>query len=122
MNALNTLLQLLLCFAVLFFFVGFITPHAVRFRLWRWSVGLIALVFLIALVAIEVRAHPLVASMIMVGASVLSFFVLELRRRHADRAHRPTPTPFLSLRATGKTAVDIDDDHPFASHEDGEGE
>jgi len=122
MNALNALLQFLLFLAVVFFFGGFIAPHQLRLRLWRWSVGLVALVFLIALVVIEVRAHPIVASMIMVGASLVSFFVLELRRRHADRAHRPTPTPFLSLRATGKTAVDIDDDHPFASREDGEGE
>lgn len=118
MNALNAFLQLLLFLAVFFFFGGFIAPAPFRFRLWRWSVGLIALVFLIALVVVEVRAHPLVASMIMVGASLASFCILELRRRHADRAHRPTPLPFLSLRATGKTAVDIEDDHPFSAHED----
>jgi MFS family permease len=121
MNALNVFLELLLAVAVIFFYGGFFVPHF-RWRLWRWSVQLIALVLVIALVVVEVRAHPLAALVIGAMVSLLAYATLETRRHHTERARRPVSTPFLNLRMTGKTAADIPDDHPLLEHEDEEAE
>src|ERR1044072_1881194 len=115
MHALNCVLQLLLFRAVALYFGGFISAPPSRFRLWRWSALLVAFVFLIALVVVEVRAHPFIASFVVLCVSLISFAILEARRKLAHQAHRPTVLPFLSLRTTGKTPADIDDDHPFAA-------
>lgn len=118
-QTLNAFLPLLLVFAMFFYFAGFIVPAPLKWRLWRWAVGLVALVFIIALVVVEVRAHPAAAFFVASLISTVSYAILQARRAHRDRAHRrPAPTPFLNLRVTGKTAVDLDDEHPFA--DDGE--
>ena len=121
MQTLNALLELLLVFAVFLYFAGFIVPAPLKWRLWGWGVGLVALVFLIALAIVEIRAHPVAAFAIASGMSLLSFGVLQVRRGFRERGHRrPAQTPFLNLRVTGKTAVDLEEEHPFSGDEERE--
>jgi len=121
MQTLNALLDLLLVAAVFFYFAGFIAPPRFRWRLWRWAVGLVAAVFMIALVVVEVRAHPIAASCIAVAASLIAYGALRVRQEHHERAQRRTaPIPFLNLRVTGKTAVDLEDEPPIAEQEEHE--
>ena len=118
MNSLNCILQLLLFFAVAFYFGGFIAQPPMKFRLWKWAAALVAVVFLIALVVVEVRTHPFLALLGLLCMSLISFAILEARRRLAHQSHRATATPFLSLRTTGKTPTDVAADHPFAVRDD----
>src|SRR5689334_8348844 len=113
MNTMNCILQLLLLLAVVFYFGGFIAQPPMKFRLWKWAAELVALVFLIALVVVEVRTHPFLALLGLLCMALISFAILEVRRRFAHQSHRATATPFLSLRTTGKTPADLADDHPF---------
>jgi hypothetical protein len=117
MHALNNLLQFLLVLAVACYFTGFVAPSPLRWRLWRWAALLVALVFLIAAVIVEANAHPLAAVCILCGASLMAYSILQVRRDHRERAHRRSaPTPFLNLRVTGKTVVDLDHDQHAAEH------
>jgi len=119
MHALNLLLQLLLALAIACYFAGFVAPPPFRWLLWRWAASLIGLVFLLAVAVVEVNAHPFAAFCIVGGASLIAYGILQVRRENRERAHRrPAPTPFLSLRVTGKTAVDLGDDHPLPEHEE----
>jgi len=121
-QTLNAFLEFLLVFAVFFYFAGFIVPAPLKWRLWRWAAKLVALVFVIALVVVEVHTHPVAAFFVAILISGLSYAILQVRQAHRERANRrPAPTSFLNLRVTGKTAVDLDDQHPFA-HEDEEHE
>jgi hypothetical protein len=121
MQTLNALLELTLVVAVFFYFAGFIAPPPFRWRLWRWAVGLVAAVFMIALVVVEVRAHPIAASCIAAGTSLIAYGALRIRQEYRERGHRrPAPTPFLNLRVTGKTAVDLEDEAPVTEHEEHE--
>jgi hypothetical protein len=121
MQALNAFLELLLVFAVFFYFAGFIAPPPIRWHLWRWAAGLLTLVFVVALVVVEVCAHPVAVFCVICFASLVAYGILQVRRQHHERAHRrPAPTPFLSLRVTGKTAVELGDEHPVREHEEHE--
>ncbi|HEY2091323.1 MAG TPA: hypothetical protein VGJ81_05510 [Thermoanaerobaculia bacterium] len=121
MNALNSFLQAVLVFAVFAYFIGFVAPPPLRWRLWRFSVAGVSFVFLLAAVVVEIRAHPVAATLLLFSASLAAYGVLQVRREHRERAHRrPAPTPFLNLRVTGKTAVDLEDAHPFADEEEHE--
>lgn len=120
MDALNAVLQLLLVLAVFCFFGGFIAPPGYRLRLFAWAVKLVLVVFLVALLVVEVRAHPLLAALGFIGTSGVAFGILEVRRRLG--AHRPPSLPFMSLRTTGKTAVEIGEDHPFNPRDEDEEE
>lgn len=118
MQALNALLELLLVLAMVFYFAGFIAPAPLKWCLWRWAAGLVALVFAIALIVVELRAHPIATFFIVIGMSLVSYGVLQVRREHRERAHRRTPpTPFLNLRVTGKSPVDLEDAPPFSEEE-----
>lgn len=121
MQTLNSLLQLLLVIAVFFYFGGFIAPPPLKWRLWRWAACLVALVFLVALIVVEARAHPIVALCILAVAPLLAYGVLQLRHEHRERPRRrPAPTPFLNLRMSGKTAVDTEAEHPFGERDNEE--
>jgi hypothetical protein len=109
MQTLGCLLQLLLVFAVIFYFAGFIAGP-LRFRFWRWSAGLVGIVFGISIVVVEARAHPFVTFALFVIIALIAYVAVEHRR--AERRHATTPN-FLNLRTTGKLPLPLEPDHPF---------
>lgn len=109
MQILGCLLQLLLVLAVIFYFAGFVAGP-LRFRLWRWSVGLVGIVFGISLLSIEARAHPFITFVLLVIAALIAYVAVEHSR--AERRRATTPS-FLNLRTTGKLPLPLEPDHPF---------
>ena len=109
MQTLGCLLQLLLVFAVIFYFAGFVAGP-LRFRLWRCSAGLVGIVFGISVLVVEARTHPLVSFVLLVGVTLIAYVAVEHRR--AERRRATTPN-FLNLRTTGKLPLPLEPDHPF---------
>ena len=102
-------MQLLLVLAVIFYFAGF-TGGPLRFRLWRWSAGLVGIVFGISFLVVEARAHPLITFVLLIIATLLAYAAVEHRRTERRRVTTPN---FLNLRTTGKLPLPLEPDHPF---------
>jgi hypothetical protein len=122
MNALNAFLQFLLLLAVLCYFAGFIAPAGYKLRFFMYATKLIVTAFLIAIIVVEVRVHPVAAMLCLIALCLAACGVLELRRRFLAHAHDRPALPFMSLRTTGKTPVEIGEEHPFAAEREGEEE
>jgi hypothetical protein len=113
MQTLGCLLQLLLVLAVIFYFAGFI-GGPLRFRLWRWSAGLVGIVFGISFLEVEARAHPFITFVLLVIATLLAYAAVEHRRTERRRV---ATSNFLNLRTTGKLPLPLEPDHPFSFDE-----
>lgn len=110
---LDAALQWLLAIATILFFVSL--PMADKSRAWRmrrWAGGLVLLVFIIAVSAMELRVHPTRTLAIVVTAMFVAYGVLEIRKYLKRRKPEPW-VEYLNLRSTGKRPVDLED-HPDA--------
>jgi len=106
-------IQWLLFVAVALFFVSLpITNSRLAWRLRRWSGGILLIVLSIAVVAMEIRVHPIVAGAVAILAMIAAFGILELRRYLRNRKPEPS-LGYLNLRSSGKRPVDLDE-HPEA--------
>ncbi len=116
-------IQWLLFVAVALFFISLpMTNPRIAWRLRRWSGGILLLVLITAISAIEIRMHPILAAVAVVVAMFAAYGVLEFRKNLKRRKPEPF-IEYLNLRSMGKRPVDLDD-HPeaFGPHEDGAAE
>lgn len=105
--------QWLLFVAVALFFVSLpMTNSRLAWRLRRWSGGILLIVLGIAVLAMEIRVHPIVAAAVTFVAMAVAYGILELRRYLRNRKPEPS-LGYLNLRSSGKRPVDLDE-HPEA--------
>jgi hypothetical protein len=105
--------QWLLLMAVALFFISLpMTNAGAAWRLRRWSGGILLLVLIIAVSAMEIRVHPIMAAAVVVVAMFAAYGALEFRKRLKRRKPEPF-VEYLNLRSMGKRPVDVDD-HPEA--------